>query len=112
MAELFVPLAWSDPSLAHLGDVDKCMPTCFRHTYPSTFIMLDATELRCDVLSALCLASSNRSSYKIHATVNQLVGVALNGVFTLISQFTSSISDCQLVMQCGIPEYLKLVPAS
>ena len=67
--------------------------------YPSIFIILYTTELRCEILSALCLASSNRSRNKTHATVNHPVGIALNGAVMLISEFyTGSISDCQLVM--------------
>ena len=87
------------------------MLACFRCTYPSTFIILDATELRCEVLSALYLASSSHSSYKTHAMVNRLMGIALNSAFMFISQFnTGTISDCQLVMQCEILEYSKSVP--
>ena len=87
------------------------MLACFRRTYPPTFIILDATEIRCEVLSALYLACSNHSSYKTHAMVDRLVGIALNGAFMFISQFyTGSISDCQLIMQCGIQEYSKSVP--
>ena len=85
------------------------MLACFRRTYSSTFIILDATELHCEVLSALYLASSDQSSYKTHAMVNRLMGIALNGAFMFISQFyTGTISDCQLFMPCGILEYCEV----
>ena len=67
-------------------DVEKCMPECFRYTYPSTFMILHATELRREVPSALDLQSSNYSSYKSHTTVKGLVGIAPIGAFTFISQ--------------------------
>ena len=71
--------------------------------YPSIFIVLYATELCCEILSALCLVYSNPSNYKTYATVNHPVGIALNGAVMLISEFyTGSISDCQLVMSCSI----------
>ena len=74
-------------------DVDKCMPACFRCTYPSTFIILDATELHCEVPSAIDLQFSNHSGYKTHAAVKGLVGIALNGAFTFFSQlYTGLIS--------------------
>ena len=93
-------------------DVEKCMPGCFRCTYLSTLIILDATELRCEVPSASDLMSSNYSSYKTRTTVKGLIGIAPNGTFTFISQlYTGLISDRQLVIQCGILEYLKPVPA-
>ena len=89
-------------------DVEKCMPGCFRCTYPSTCMILDATELRCEVPSALDPMSSNYSSYKTHMTVKGLIGIAPNGTFTFTSQlYTGSVSDRQLVIQCGILEYPK-----
>lgn len=92
-------------------DVEKSMPDCFRCTYPSTFVVLDATELRCEVPSALDLQSSNYSTYKSHTTVKGLVGIAPNGTFIFISQlFTGSISDRQIVLKSGILEYLDSVP--
>ena len=93
-------------------DVSDSMPKSFRATYPDTFIVLDATELRCQVPSSLALQSKLYSAYKSHTTVKGLVGIAPNGAFTFISQlYTGSISDRQLVIESGILSLLELVPA-
>ena len=92
-------------------DVAESMPKSFRDTYPDTFIIIDATEIRCQVPSSLSLQSKLYSAYKSHTTVKGLVGIAPNGAFTFISElFTGSISDRQLVIESGILSLLEDVP--
>ncbi|XP_065199188.1 uncharacterized protein LOC135830965 [Sycon ciliatum] len=92
-------------------DVAKSMPQSFKQSFPDTFIILDATELRCEIPSSLSLQSQLYSSYKSHTTVKGLVGIAPNGTFTFISQlFTGCISDKQLVVESGIIPLLDSVP--
>ena len=93
-------------------DVAASMPESFKASYPDTFIIIDATELRCQIPSSLSLQSQLYSSYKSHTTVKGLVGIAPNGAFTFISQlYTGCISDRQLVIESGILPLLELVPA-
>ena len=93
-------------------DVAASMPESFKANYPDTFIIIDATELRCQIPSSLSLQSQLYSSYKSHTTVKGLVGIAPNGAYTFISQlYTGCISDRQLVIESGILPLLELLPA-
>ena len=84
----------------------------FKKSYPETFIVIDATELRCKIPSNLSLQSQHYSTYKSHTTLKGLVCIAPDGCFIFISQlFTGSISDKELVQQSGILQPLELVPA-
>ena len=92
-------------------DVAASMPHSFRENYPHTFIIIDATELRCQVPSSLALQAKLYSAYKSYTTLKGLVGIAPNGAFTFISRlYTGSISDRQLVMESGILSLLESVP--
>ena len=83
----------------------------FKETYPSTFAVIDATELKCEIPSSLSLQSQHYSSYKSHTTVKGLVAVAPNGAFVFVSQlFAGSISDRQLFIESGICDRLEDVP--
>ena len=87
------------------------MPSAFKETYPDTFAIIDATELRCEVPSSLSLQSQHYSSYKSHTTMKSLVGIAPNGSFIFISElFTGSISDRQVIMESGFLDLLSLLP--
>lgn len=91
--------------------VASSMPESFKKSFPDTFIILDATELRCEIPSSLSLQSQLYSRYKSHTTLKGLVGIAPNGCFTFISQlYTGSISDKQLVIESGILSLLESVP--
>ena len=94
-------------------DVHASMPECFRTSYPDTFIIVDATELRTEVPSSLALRSKLYSAYKSHTTVKGLVGIAPSGSFTFVSElYTGSISDRELVIRSGILLLLDSVPSS
>ena len=89
---------------------------CQRHSkhltsYPDTFLIIDATELRCERPSSLSLQSQHYSSYKSHTTLKGLVGIVPSGMFAFISPlYTGSISDRQLVVECGLLPLLDSVP--
>ena len=88
------------------------MPSCFKESYPNTFAIIDATELRCQVPLSLSLQSQMYSSYKSHTTYKGLVGIAPNGAFIFVSQlFTGSISDRELTERSSILNLLQYVPA-
>ena len=47
-----------------LATVQEHMPTFFKEAYPSTYAIIDATELKCETPSSLPLQSKRYSSYK------------------------------------------------
>jgi len=82
-----------------LDEIDKAMPEDFKAKYPKTRVILDCTELKCQMPSSLLLNSSRLfSSYKNHTTVKGLVGIAPSGAITFLSQlYSGSISDREIV---------------
>ena len=87
------------------------MPEVFRKSYPDTFIIINATEIKRESPNDLSPQSQHYSTDKSHSTLKGLVGVAPNSFFTLVSQlFTGSISDKELVIQSDIFHLLDMVP--
>ena len=83
--------------------VDKHMPPSFRQWYPSTRIIIDATEFFIEKPSSLARQSATWSSYKNHNTFKSLLGISPDATFTYISDlYEGSISDVSLVEQCGL----------
>ena len=86
--------------------VDDSMPEAFKDKYPSTRVIIDCTEVRCQMPSSLLLNSELFSSYKNHTTLKALVGISPKGSITFIGQlYTGSISDKEMVERSG---FLKL----
>ena len=84
-------------------EVDKTMPEDFKVKYPKTRVILDCTEIKCQMPSSLLLNSRLFSSYKNHTTVKGLIGIAPSGAITFTSQlYTGSISDREIVERSGI----------
>ena len=82
------------------------MPEAFKEKYPSTRVIIDCTEVRCQMPSSLLLNSELFSSYKNHTTLKALVGISPKGSITFIGQlYTGSISDKEMVERSG---FLKL----
>ena len=82
--------------------VDETMPQDFKAKYLSTRVIIDCTELRCEMPSSLLLNSELFSSYKHHTTLKALVGISPKGFFTFIGQlYTGSISDREIVERSG-----------
>ena len=93
------------------ASVMASMPSCFREAYPSTFAILDATELKCETPSSLPLQSQLYSSYKSHTTKKGLVAIAPNGAFIFVSElYTGSISDRELTKKSGILKLIGTLP--
>lgn len=85
--------------------IDSTMPAAFAEKYASTRVILDATEIKCEVPSSLSLQSSTYSSYKSSNTFKGLVGISPNGLVTFVSElFTGSISDRECVIRSGFLE--------
>lgn len=86
--------------------VTVTMPDSFKDKYSSTRVIIDCTEIRCQMPSSLLLNSKLFSSYKNHVTLKGLVGIAPSGAITFISQlYSGSISDREIVERSG---FLKL----
>lgn len=86
--------------------IDAAMPPAFKEKYPSTRVILDATEIRCDVPTSFVTQSQVYSSYKSAHTFKALVGVSPHGVLTFVSElFTGCTSDRECVVRSG---FLKL----
>lgn len=82
--------------------IDETMPAIFKEKYPNTRVIIDCTEVRCEMPSSLLLNSELFSSYKNHVTLKALVGIAPSGATTFISQlYTGSISDREIVTRSG-----------
>lgn len=86
--------------------VDDAMPSAFKDRYPSTRVIIDATEVKCEASSSLVLQSATFSTYKSTNTFKGLVGISPDGMITFVSQlFTGSMSDKECVEKSG---FLKL----
>ncbi|CAH3180479.1 unnamed protein product, partial [Porites lobata] len=82
------------------------MPDSFKEKYSCTRVIIDCTEIRCQMPSSLLLNSKLFSSYKNHVTLKGLVGITPSGAITFISQlYSGSISDREIVERSG---FLKL----
>ena len=88
--------------------VDKWMPSCFKKWYPSTRVIIDATEFFIQKPSSLARQSATWSSYKNHNTFKVLVGISPDGTMVYISHlYEGSVSDVDLVQQCGLLSLLE-----
>ena len=96
----------------HLKEIEWCptaeqvactLPHAFKEKYPTTYIIIDASELFVETPTDLMLQSSTWSNYKQHNTVKYLVGVTPNGAISFISPtFVGSISDPELTRCSGL----------
>ena len=78
--------------------VDETMPDDFKAKYPSTKVIIDCTEIRCEIPRSPLLNSELFSSYKHHTTLKGLVRILPKGSLTFIEQlYTSSISEKEMV---------------
>ena len=66
--------------------VQATMPADFKEKFPSTRVIIDCTEVFCEMPSSLLLNSELFSSYKNHVTLKGLVGMAPSGGITFCSQ--------------------------
>ena len=100
-----LPLLFPFPSQAM---VRMYMPTEFKD-YPTTCIVIDATELKSQVPSSLKSQSQTWSDYKHHNTWKALIGISPNVCIAFISKLRSErVSDKQLTKDCGVIDLLEL----
>ncbi|CAN7945686.1 unnamed protein product [Ixodes pacificus] len=110
-----VCITWISYVYVHLGQlhlwlpreaVDDAMPPAFKDRYPTTRVILDATEVKCEASSSLVLQSATFFPYKSTNTFKGLIGISPDGTVTFISElFTGSMSDKECVEKSG---FLKL----
>jgi len=83
------------------------LPPAFKEKFPTTFAIIDASEVFIETPSDLFLQSSTWSQYKHHNTFKFLVACTPNGAICFISPvFVGSISDVELTKQSGLLEAL------
>jgi hypothetical protein len=86
----------------------KNMPSEYRKDFPTTIIIIDGTEVKTQIPSALCLQSQLYSDYKSSTTLKGLIGCDPNGSVMFVSElFTGSISDKSITEQSGFYDLLK-----
>ena len=85
--------------------VNKHMPEQFKEKYPSTRIIIDCTEVKCQMPCSLRLNSELFSSYKNHTTLKALVGITPGGALSFVSHlYTGHIADREIVLRSGFLE--------
>ena len=78
------------------------MPESFKGRYKSTRVIIDCTEVICQMPSSLQLNWELFSAYKNHTTLKGLVAISLSGAVTFRSQlYTGAISDWEIVRWSG-----------
>lgn len=84
------------------------MPKAFKETFPTTRIVLDATEIFIEMPSSLRSQSESYSNYKHNNTANGLVGIASSGPITFVSDlYAGRCSDKAITKDCGIYDLLE-----
>lgn len=79
------------------------MPVCFKRKYPSTGLILDATEVRLETPSYLEMQSGMWSSYKNTNTLKGLIGITPTGYISFVSGlYCGNISDKRLTTESGV----------
>jgi hypothetical protein len=82
--------------------IDKTMPEAFKENYSATRVIIDCTEVRCQMPSSLQLNGELFSNYKNHTTLKGLIGISPGGANTFVSElYTGSISDREIVIRSG-----------
>ena len=84
------------------------MPKSFRELYPTTRVVLDATEIYVEKPSLPDVQQMTFSNYKNNNTFKALIGISPSGAVAFVSQlFSGSISDKQLTRQSGVLDLLQ-----
>ena len=87
------------------------LPSGFKEKYPTTFAIIDGSEVFIETPSDLQMQSSTWSQYKHHNTVKFLVACTPNGAICFISPvYVGSISDVELTKLSGLLEKLEDKP--
>ena len=88
--------------------VNLYMPKCFQKLYPTTRVIIDATEVFVETPALPEFQQMTYSSYKNHNTYKALVGISPGGAITFVSKlYPGSISDQMLTKRSGLLELLE-----
>lgn len=91
------------PTWPHRDVIAQNMPETYKADFPSTFAILDCTELKMERPTSPVLQSQSFSNYKSTNTLKSLVACDPRGAVIFSSAlFTGSMSDKEIVRQCGI----------
>ena len=101
----------------HLAEIDwmpsvqqviGTLPHSFKEKYPSTYAIIDASEIFIETPSDLHIQSSTWSNYRSHNTAKFLIACTPNGAISFISPlYVGSISDVELTQICGFIQKLE-----
>ena len=88
--------------------VTSTLPHAFHDKYPTTFAIIDGSEVFIETPSDLQMQSSTWSNYKHHNTAKFLIACTLNGAVCYISPlYVGSISDVELTRVSGFIQKLE-----
>lgn len=84
------------------------MPPKFKEEFPTTFLIIDGTEIKVQRPTSLQFQGQCYSDYTSCNTLKALIGVDLRGSVTFISTlFSSSISDNEICRQSSLFDCFK-----
>jgi len=79
------------------------LPSIFKERYPTTYAIIDASEIFVETPSDLHMQSFTWSQYKHHNTFKFLVVCMPNGIIFFVSPlYVGFISDVELAKCCGL----------
>lgn len=91
----------------HRDIIRENMPDSYKAEFPTTFAILDCTEIKTEKPSSLLLQSQTYSSYKSANTLKSLIACDPRGSIIFVSTlYTGSISDQDIFRQCKIKDLL------
>ena len=103
MDKFYVLKVWTSMHMAYKGNSERDHARELSEKCPSIQVIIDCTEVRCQIPSSLLLKTELFSSYKNHVTLKALVGIAPSGATTFISQvYARSIYDREIVIRSGL----------
>ena len=87
--------------------IQETMPLAFKIHYPSTRVIIDCSEVRCEMPSRIDQRNFMYSNYKSAYTIKFLIGIAPNGLVSFLSKcYGGRASDAFITNDCG---FLKLL---
>ena len=87
------------------------LPSIFKEKYPTTYAIIDTSEIFIETPSDLRMQSSTWSQYKHHNTFKFLIACTPNGAICFVSPvYVGSISDVELTRCSGLLDELKDKP--